>query len=153
MEYVIRKVGKNDLETLVELCQAHAEHEQSFYSTTDKAVLLKKALFAENPKLFCLVVERSGMLVGYASYTVDFSTWDASSFLYLDCLYLKPEVRGFRIGEVIVEKLKLIAAQNECVNIQWQTPDFNVGAIKFYNRIGATGKGKVRFFINTPRVH
>ncbi|MBL4707385.1 MAG: hypothetical protein JKY48_02970 [Flavobacteriales bacterium] len=30
--------------------------------------------------------------------------------------------------------------------IQWQTPDFNVDAIRFYKRRGATSKLKGRFF-------
>jgi hypothetical protein len=41
--------------------------------------------------------------------------------------------------------LRDIAREKNCVNIQWQTPVFNKRAIKFYNRIGATGKDKVRF--------
>jgi GNAT superfamily N-acetyltransferase len=66
-------------------------------------------------------------------------------------LYLESEFRGQGIGEVVFEKLKEIAKQNDCINIQWQTPVFNERAIKFYNRIGGTGKDKVRFFIDTKR--
>ncbi len=151
MEYIIRKVEEKDLATLVELCQKHSEYEQAFYNTNDKQMLLKKALFTDNPRLFCLIVESANRIVGYASYLFDFSTWDANSFLYLDCLYLEPDFRGLGIGEIIIEKLKVIATQNECINIQWQTPAFNERAIKFYNRIGGARKDKVRFFINLQR--
>ena len=39
------------------------------------------------------------------------------------------------------------AQKLECVLIQWQTPDFNKRAMKFYNRIGAKSKNKERFFL------
>lgn len=149
MEYIIRECTEKDLPTLVELCGKHSEFEQAPYNPTGKDDLLKKALFSENPKLFCSVIESNNTLQGYFSYTFDYSTWDAQVFLYLDCLYLEPALRGHSIGEVVFENLKKIAKQNGCVNIQWQTPVFNERAIKFYNRIGGTGKDKVRFFIDT----
>lgn len=149
MEYLIRECTEKDLPKLVELCCKHAEFEQSTYDPTGKEHSLKKALFADRPILFCFVVESQNSVQGYFSFTFDYSTWDAQTFLYLDCLYLEPELRGHRIGEAVFEKLKEIAKQNGCVNIQWQTPIFNERAIKFYNRIGGMGKDKVRFFINT----
>lgn len=151
MEYIIRKCTEKDLLKLVELCRKHSEFEQATYDPTGKEALLKNALFSDRPKLFCFVIESQNNLQGYFSYTFDFSTWDAKTFMFLDCLYLEPKFRGQSIGEVIFEKLKEIAKQNECNNIQWQTPVFNLRAVKFYNRIGAIGKDKVRFFIDTKQ--
>ncbi|WP_269233945.1 GNAT family N-acetyltransferase [Flavobacterium flavigenum] len=145
MEYSIRNCEINDLPKLVVLCQKHAEFEKADYDPEGKEEGLKKELFNENPKLFCLVVAAKQTIVGYVSYTFDFSTWDASTFLYMDCLFLEEEVRSFGIGEILIEQLKEIAIKNKCVNIQWQTPEFNTRAIKFYNRMGAKGKDKVRF--------
>ena len=149
MEYIIRKCIEEDLPVLVELCGKHSKFEQVSYNPAGKEYLLKSALFSDTPKLFCSVIEADKKLQGYFSYTFDYSTWDAKKFLYLDCLYLEPEYRGQRIGEVVFEKLREISKQNDCINIQWQTPISNERAIKFYNRIGGIGKSKVRFFINT----
>ncbi|RFS15119.1 GNAT family N-acetyltransferase [Emticicia sp. C21] len=145
MEYQIRAIQAQDLPALVELCHKHAEYEHADYNPIGKEEQLSKVLFAETPKLFCWVVESNQQLVGYASYTFDYSTWDVGTFLYLDCLYLEPGCRGLGIGEEIMQKLKVIAQQNNCVNIQWQTPDFNTRAIRFYERMGGVGKNKVRF--------
>ena len=147
MEYIIRKCEKNDLPILVKLCQNHAEYEQASYNPMGKQELLERAIFSDSPQLFCYIIECKEKVTGYFSYTFDFSTWDANRFLYMDCLYLEPESRGFKIGEGVIEKLKEIARQYDCINIQWQTPVFNDRAIKFYNRIGGTGKSKMRFFI------
>jgi ribosomal protein S18 acetylase RimI-like enzyme len=151
MEYIIRECTEKDLPELVELCGKHSVFEHANYDPTGKENLLKKAMFSDIPKLFCSVIEVNNKLQGYFSYTLDYSTWDAQIFLYLDCLYLEPEFRGQRIGEIVFEKLRKIAEQNNCLNIQWQTPIFNERAIKFYNRIGGTGKDKVRFFIDTKQ--
>ena len=148
MEYIIKDCKESDLDRLVELCQKHADYEHATYNPTGKLQLLHEAIFSESPKLYCLVIECNQQIAGYFSYTFDFSTWDAQTFLYLDCLYLDPEFRGLRIGEKVFEKLKAIAKTNNCVNIQWQTPAFNKRAIKFYNRIGGEGKDKVRFFLD-----
>lgn len=147
MEYIIREIRQTELPRLVEMCQSHADYERALYNTTGKEEKLSTALFSKNKKFFCYVVESNSSLAGYFTYSFDFSTWDAQLFLYLDCLYLEPEYRGKRIGENIFDKLKAIAKENNCINIQWQTPSFNTGAIKFYQRIGSNGKDKVRFFL------
>lgn len=145
MNYLIRDCQPNDLNTVVDLCQKHAEYEKASFNPIGKEERLKNAIFDVHPKLFCLVVEVDETIVGYASYTIDFSTWDAASFMYMDCLYLEEAFRGYGIGEAIIEELKQIAIAKKCINIQWQTPTFNERAIKFYHRIGGTGKDKVRF--------
>ncbi len=145
MEYLIRAILPQDLTALIDLCRKHAEYEQAIYETANKEQLLREALFTESPKLFCWVIESNKQLVGYASYIFDYSTWDAGTFLYLDCLYLEPQCRGLGIGEEIMQKIREVARQNNCINIQWQTPDFNTRAIKFYERMGGVGKSKVRF--------
>jgi GNAT superfamily N-acetyltransferase len=148
MEYLIRKIEIPDLPRFTELCENHAAYEMSNYDTHGKVDALQRAIFSESQKLHCFVVEHDSKLVGYYTYTFDFSTWDARTFMHLDCLYLEPEYRGLKIGEQIFEDLKKIALNNGCVNIQWQTPDFNERAIKFYNKIGGKGKSKMRFSIN-----
>jgi GNAT superfamily N-acetyltransferase len=148
MEYSIRNCGISDLPKLVILCQKHAAFERADYNPAGKEENLKKALFDENPKLYCLVVVTHETIVGYVSYTFDYSTWDAGTFIYMDCLFLEEEARSFGIGEVLMEKLKQIAIEKNCINIQWQTPQFNERAIHFYNRIGAKGKDKVRFTLD-----
>jgi ribosomal protein S18 acetylase RimI-like enzyme len=148
MEYSIRNCEITDLPKLVILCQKHAEFEKADYSPEEKEEGLKKALFDEQPKLYCLVVATKETIVGYISYTFDFSTWDASNFIYMDCLFLEEEARSFGIGELLIDKLKQIGIEKNCINLQWQTPQLNERAIKFYNRIGAKGKDKVRFTLD-----
>ena len=143
---LIRFVKPSDLNELTLLCQAHAKYEQAPFSTQNKKESLEKHLFSQFPTLYCLVVELDSKLIGYATYMKQFSTWDAKFYLYMDCLFLNEESRGLGLGEVLMNRIKEEAVKLDCNLIQWQTPTFNLGAIKFYRRIGAEGKTKERFF-------
>jgi len=148
MNYLIRNCQSSDIPFVVYLCQKHAEYEKAIFNPFGKEEGLTKALFSDDPKLFCLVVEVEQKIVGYATYTIDFSTWDAAYFMYMDCLYLEDEVRGFGIGEALLDVLTQVATSKKCITIQWHTPTFNERAIKFYHRIGGKSKNKVRFFLD-----
>ena len=143
----IRLVQKEDLKKLVQLCQLHANFEKAEYDSERKEEQLSKHLFSDNPSLFCLVVEQDKNLNGYASFMKQFSTWDADYYIYMDCLFITQESRGFGIGEKLIDRIKEETQKLGCSLIQWQTPVFNKRAMKFYDRIGATGKSKERFFM------
>ena len=148
MEYSIRNCEIADLPKLAVLCQKHAEFEQADYDPEGKEEGLKKELFNDNPKLFCLVVVSKTEIVGYVTYTFSYSTWSAGDYIYMDCLFLEESARNFGIGEVLINALKEIGKEKNCVNMQWRTPQFNERAIKFYERIGAKVKDKVCFFLD-----
>lgn len=142
----IRFAEPEDIEQIVQLCEQHALYEKADYNKENKAEELSNHLFGTIKPLKCLVVEIDKELVGYASFMKQFSTWDASYYIYLDCLFLKEKVRGMKLGTKLMEKVKEYARQETCEMIQWQTPHFNTRAIKFYRTLGAVSKTKERFF-------
>ena len=44
-----------------------------------------------------------------------------------------------------MKRLNEHAKKMKCSNVQWQPPQFNKRAIKFYDRVGAVGKKKLRY--------
>ncbi|MBL8061805.1 MAG: GNAT family N-acetyltransferase [Anaerolineales bacterium] len=146
-DFVIRRAVPEDLPELVRLCAEHAEFEQAAYSPHGKAERLKAHLFGKTPACFCLVAEMDAVLSGYATYSKEFSTWDAGFYIHMDCLFLRPHARGLGLGEHLIKQIKQEARSLGCQLIQWQTPKFNTRAIKFYKRIGAMEKEKMRFFL------
>lgn len=145
-QYFIRATSPGDIAALIELCAEHAAYEGASYNPRDKCEHLSSALFSTSPHLYAWVVEQHGKLVGYATATREFSTWDAAVFLHMDCLYLRKEVRGAGLGRRLLREIARLALQIGCVNVQWQTPVWNKHAISFYQHLGAEGKQKVRFF-------
>ncbi len=144
----IRFAEKKDLPQIIDLCKEHAKYEQADYERKNKSELLSKFLFGQNPCLKCLVIEQENLIVGYATFIKQFSTWDADFYIYLDCLYLKENARGNGLGGLLMGKISEYAKNQKCSIIQWQTPDFNKKAIDFYRKFGGISKSKERFYLN-----
>ncbi len=147
MNYIIRQAKPTDISEIIQLCAEHAEYEKASFSSEGKAQKLAQFFFDKNPTAYCLIAESENQIVGYATYSFEFSTWDAELYTHMDCLFLRDFARGFGIGEALIEQIKTTAKQNNCSIIQWQTPQFNERAIKFYYRIGATSKEKLRMYL------
>lgn len=147
-ELTLRPVELADLPQLVTLCAEHAAFEQATFVENGQAARLAGYLFGPQPAAYCLVVARVAQVLGFATYIPEFSTWDAAYYLHLDCLFLRPELRGQGVGRQLLRAVMGEAKRLGCFQVQWQTPDFNASAIAFYQRQGAQRKNKVRFYVD-----
>lgn len=154
MNYTIRVATKHDVHDIVELCKEHAAYEKAEYNEVGKAEKLANLLSPMIRPLFnCLLVESENKVIGFASYMYELSTWDADYYVHMDCLYLRPHARGFGIGEALMKEIAKAAAGSNIKVIQWQTPIFNERAIKFYYRIGAVPKEKLRLYLDEAAIN
>lgn len=143
----IRPFGERDLVELEDLCREHAEYERAVrVDRSDRGARLGELLASEDVR--CWVVEGEGELGGFASAMLERSTWDAASFLHLDCLYLRPAYRGRGLGSDLMGEVAAAAEELGALNVQWQTPAWNQGAARFYERLGATSAPKLRFTLS-----
>ncbi len=146
-EITIRAVRRDDLPELVGLCAAHAAYEQSDYDPTGKVDALAQMLFKPTPRLHVRVAATGDELCGYISWTCEASTWNATEYVLMDCLYLDPAARNRGVGRRLMQTMAEQALKAGRTLIQWQAPTENDGAIRFYERLGATSKAKRRFFL------
>jgi len=63
----------------------------------------------------------------------------------MDCLFLAPDHRGLGVGALLMDAVAAEARNRGLAEVQWQTPVWNEGAIRFYARRGALGADKRRF--------
>lgn len=153
MKYKIRKAEPGDIKEIIKLCAEHAGFEQAVYAAGGKAEKLSAFLFTDTPRIFCLLAENeTGEILGYATFTPEFSTWDAAFYVHLDCLFLRPPARNFGIGERFIREIARFAQEQNCRQIQWQTPSFNKRGLKFYERLGAISKEKIRFVLDEKTI-
>lgn len=141
----IRQIEAADLEQLVGLCAEHAAFESAEYEPDGKIEKLRVAFDRTYPMLCGWVAECTGGLVGYATATIDFSTWSAEAFMHLDCLYVREPHRGHGVGRRLMQAALAEARRRNIREMQWQTPDWNTDADRFYRRLGAVARPKLRY--------
>ncbi len=99
----------------------------------------------QSGRLELYVASVLGTPVGYASVTNDVETWAGEQFAHLDCLFVADTRRHSGIGRRLIAAVVEEARRNGNDVLQWQTPAWNEGAIRFYERLGATHHTKERF--------
>ncbi|MFD9396261.1 GNAT family N-acetyltransferase [Streptomyces sp. NPDC060000] len=149
----VRHAERSDLPRVAELAAQHAEYERAAPPVPDLAKRLAVLLFdTPTPRLYCLVAELpDGEVVGYATCSPELSTWECREYLLMDCLFLVPGHRGLGLGALLMDAVAAQARSLGLSEVQWQTPAWNEGAIRFYARLGALGTDKRRFSLRaTP---
>lgn len=149
----VRRARPADLPRIVELIREHAAYEKAAPPTDDLADRLGPLLFGSAaPRLHCVVAQLAdGEVVGYATCSAEMSTWDARQYLHMDCLFLRDGTRGHGLGPRLVDAVVAIARELGLTEVQWQTPSWNEGAVRFYNRLGAQAKEKLRYTLTVAR--
>ena len=142
---IIRPARRADLPEVVRLCAAHAAYERAAPPPVDLASRLAETLFTTDPRLWCLLAVNGDTAFGYATMSMEFSTWRCSEYAHLDCLYVDEGYRGSHIGRLLLDAVAQRAHALGATELQWQTPEWNVDAIRFYDRLGARGAPKVRY--------
>ncbi len=148
----VRRARVGDLPRLEELVHEHIAYERSAPRPAGLAALLGPQLFAEDARLWVLLAETpDGTVAGYAACSSEFAFWDARYYLHMDCLYLAEAARGQGLGAALVDGVAGLARELGLDQVQWQTPEWNEGAIRFYDRLGATGHPKLRYSLPVDR--
>lgn len=143
----IRPAERSDLNLLCLLISEHAEYERADAPLTGLAERLEALLFGERRRVHALIATCGAEVVGYATWSLEASTWQGTEYAHMDCLYLREGRRGDGIGRQLFERVASDAAVAEAKELQWQTPDWNEGATRFYRRLGASSQTKRRFTI------
>ena len=87
-------------------------------------------------KLFALVAERDGALIGFAHCVLHPGTWAIADFCYLEDLFVAPQARGKGVGRALIEATYRRADELGCSRIYWLTHESNSEARKLYDSVG-----------------
>ena len=136
--FAIRAAEPRDLAPIVRLIGRLAEFEHLEHLMQATPEKLAPHLFGPRPAAEALVVDCGEKVVGFALFFTNFSTFLAKPGLYLEDLFVEPELRGRGIGQALLTRLAELAAERGCGRFEWSVLDWNVNAIRFYERMGAT---------------
>ena len=98
--------------------------------------LLEEYLFSQK-KAEVIIGEFKQEPVCFALFFHNFSTFLGKSGIYLEDLYVKPEMRGKGFGKHILSYLAKLAKERNCGRFEWWCLDWNEPSINFYKQMGA----------------
>jgi GNAT superfamily N-acetyltransferase len=98
---------------------------------------LDRALFGPKPAVFAHVAEHDGRLAGFALWYLSYSTWQGRHGIYLEDLYVKPDLRGHGYGRQLIAELAGLCIERGYGRLEWAVLDWNSPALGFYAALGA----------------
>jgi GNAT superfamily N-acetyltransferase len=134
---LIRPARADDVPAIYQLVRDLAEYERSLHQVSATEEDLRRSLMADQPAVFAHVAEHEGEVVGVALWFVDFSTWEGQHGIYLEDLYVRPDVRGGGHGRALLAELARICVQRGYPRLTWAVLDWNSPALGFYRSLGA----------------
>ena len=133
----IRPATLPDVPLLKEFICALAEYERLAHECLVTEDKLARTLFGPTPAAEALIAFYDGQPAGFALFFQNYSTFLAQPGLYLEDLFVKPELRRRGIGEALFRKLAQIACDRGAGRFEWSVLNWNKPAIQFYERMGA----------------
>jgi GNAT superfamily N-acetyltransferase len=136
-DFEIRSARVEDVPIILQLIRDLATYEHAPNDVTATEEQLLEVLFGERPAAEVLLAFEGQSPVGFAVFFYNFSTWLGRPGLYLEDLFIKPEMRGKGYGRALLVELAKIARRRDCGRMEWAVLDWNEPAIKFYRSLGA----------------
>ena len=133
----IRKAAAADVPRILTFIRSLAEYERAPQEVSATEEGLMRDGFGPRPFYECLIAELDGEPAGFALFFFNYSTWKGRPGVYLEDLFVEPELRGRGIGKALLRQVAAFAVDNGCQRLQWEVLDWNTPAIDFYRAMGA----------------
>ena len=133
----IRPATVADVPVILQLIRDLAAYERAPNEVTATKEQLVNVLFGKKPAAEVLLAFENETPVGFAVFFHNFSTWLGRPGLYLEDLFVKPEMRGKGYGRALLVDLAKIALERGCGRMEWAVLNWNDPAIQFYRKLGA----------------
>ena len=114
-----------------------AEYEKLSHEAVMTEEILRQSLFGSRRAAEVLLGYSGDLPVAFAVFFHNFSTFLGRSGLYLEDLFVIPEMRGKGFGKAMLVELARIARKRNCGRFEWSVLDWNKPAIDFYKALGA----------------
>jgi len=145
-ELTIKQAEEKDIPLLLSFIKKIAAYEKLLHEVVVTEEILRESLFGQKPGAEVVFGYLENEPVAYAVYFYNFSTFIGKKGLYLEDLFVLPELRGKGIGKKMLLHLIQKASDEKCGRMEWAVLDWNKPAISFYKSLGAKPMGEWTVF-------
>jgi len=133
----IRMATVEDAATLNILIHELAEYEKLLHETSVTEEDIIRDAFGDKPKFRAVIAEWKGEVAGYALFFDFYSTFQGRTGLFLEDIFVRPQLRKKGIGKELLAYVAGIAWNEKYFCMRWEVLDWNKPAIDFYQDLGA----------------
>jgi GNAT superfamily N-acetyltransferase len=133
----IREAAEADVPVILWFIRQLAEYERLLHEAVMTEETLRESLFGSRRSAEVLLAYYDDKPVGFAVFFHNFSTFLGKPGLYLEDLFVIPEMRGKGFGKALLSRLAKIACDRNCGRFEWSVLDWNTPSIEFYKKLGA----------------
>ena len=132
----IRTSIADDAGIIAQFIRDLADYEKLAHEAKASASDIARDLFGPNPKVFCEIAEWDGKPVGFALWFYTYSTFQGQHGIWLEDLYVDPNLRGKGIGKALLIYLAQRCVREGLGRFEWWVLDWNEPSIEFYKSQG-----------------
>ena len=132
----IRPARPDEAGVVLDLIKQLAVYERCENDVVADEATIRQSLFVERSAEVVLA-EEEGMVVGFALFFHNFSTFVGRKGMYLEDLFVIPEKRGLGYGKALLKYVAKLAVQRNCGRMEWICLDWNKPSLRIYRSIGA----------------
>jgi GNAT superfamily N-acetyltransferase len=133
----IRDAEPADVELIFSLIVELADYERARARVVGTPQLLAESLFGEDRVAEAALAELDGETAGFALWFRTFSTWLCRPGLWLEDLYVSPDLRRGGVGRALLAHVAGIAVRRGYGRLEWSALHWNTPALDFYAALGA----------------
>jgi GNAT superfamily N-acetyltransferase len=138
---IIRRAGNGDETIVLSLLRELADYEKlldRFHITEE---IVRRDYLGAQPLLNCDIAFDGDAPAGVATWYWTYHSFAARRGIFLEDLFVKPDVRGKGYGKALLAHLARNAVQAGGGQVEWEVLDWNEPSIAFYESIGAKRQG------------
>jgi GNAT superfamily N-acetyltransferase len=135
-KFSLRFATQSDTALILEFIKELAIYEDMLDEVHATEEVLAKTLFIDK-SAEVIIGEYKSDPIGFALFFQNFSTFLGRPGIYLEDLYICPEMRGKGLGKIMLSYLAKLALKRKCGRLEWWCLDWNESSISFYKQLGA----------------